>query len=182
MQDTADPRARVVCDTCILVNFARIGRLDLLVLHPDFRFVVPEQVQDELIEPEQRRRVDAALADGGLELATSTDLAEIEKAVELRRHLDRGEAVAIAVAACRGWHVATDEGRKTRRMILEQLGAQRLLTTPGILLSCISAGMLSVAEADDLKTELARHRFRMGFASFGDLISPSTDAEPGPST
>jgi len=165
-----DRRARVVCDTCSLVNFARIARVEPLVEHPGYRFVVPEQVLDELTEPGQRACVDAALANGGLELAVSTDLAEITKAVELRRHMDRGEAVAFAVAEHRGWMIATDEGRRTRRMIIEQLGATRLLTTPAILLSCIRAGMLTVADADAIKAELQRHRFRMAFTSFADLM------------
>ncbi len=170
MEETADRRARVVCDTCILVNFARIRRLDLLVEHPDYRFVVPEQVLDELTEPGQRVYVDGAIASGGLELIVSSDLAEVTKAVELRRHMDRGEAVAFAVSKHRGWLIATDEGRRTRRMIIEQLGANRLLTTPAILLSCILAGALTVADADEIKAELERHRFRMAFTSFDELI------------
>jgi len=169
LEDAADRRARVVCDTCILVNFARIGRLDLLVEHRDYRFVVPEQVLDELTEPGQRVHVDAAITSGGLELVVSSDLAEIARAVELRRHLDRGEAVAFAVAAHRGWLIATDEGKRTRRMIVEQLGAARLLTTPAILLRCIRAGVLTVADADAIKSKLERHRFRMAFDSFADL-------------
>jgi predicted nucleic acid-binding protein len=170
LEEAADPRARVVCDTCILVNFARIARLDLLVEHPDYRFVVPEQGLVELTEPGQRVTVDAAIASGGLELVVSTDLAEIERAVELRRHMDRGEAVAFAVAEHRDWFIATDEGRRTRRMIIGQLGAKRLLTTPAILLSCIRGGALTVADADAIKAELERHRFRMAFASFAELI------------
>ena len=170
MEEAADPRARVVCDTCILVNFARIAQLDLLAEHPDYRFVVPEQVLDELTEPGQRAYVDAAIASGSLELVVSSDFTEIEKAVELRRHMDRGEAVAFAVAAHRGWMIATDEGKRTRRMIVEQLGAKRLLTTPAILLSCIRGGVLTVADADAIKAELEQHRFRMAFTSFAELI------------
>lgn len=125
---------------------------------------------DELAEPGQRVYVDEAIAGGGLELIVSSDLAEITKAVELRRHMDRGEAVAFAVAEHRGWLIATDEGRRTRRMIIEQLGAKRLLTTPAILLSCIRAGVLTVVDADAIKVELERHRFRMVFTSFAELI------------
>jgi predicted nucleic acid-binding protein len=178
LEEAADHRARVACDTCILVNFVRIARLDLLVEHPHYRFTVPEQVLDELTDPAQRVHVDAAIANGGLELVVSSDLAEIAKSVELRRHMDRGEAVAFAVAEVRGWMVATDEGRRTRRMIMEQLGAKRLLTTPAILLSCIRAGVLTVAGADAIKAELERHRFRMAFRSFGDL----DDGPPGRTT
>ncbi len=107
---------------------------NVLVEHPDCRFVVPEQVLDELTEPRQRVHVDTAIEGGGLELVVSSDLAEIARAVELRRHMDRGEAIVFAVAAHRGWLIATDEGRRTWRMIVEQLGAARQLTTPAILL------------------------------------------------
>jgi len=55
-------------------------------------------------------------------------------------------------------------------MIVEQLGATRLLTTPAILLRCIRAGVLTVADADAIKAELERHRFRMAFTSFAHLI------------
>ncbi len=171
MEDALDRRARVVCDTCILVNFARISRLDLLVEHPEYRFVVPEQVLDEMKEPIQRASVDAALANGGLELVASTDIAEIAQAVALRRYMDRGEAVAFAVTSIRGWIIATDEGRRTRRMILQELGAKRLLTTPAILLACIRAGMLDVVDADVIKQELEKHRFRMAFRSFAELLA-----------
>ena len=82
------------------------------------------------------------------------------------------EAVAFAVAEHRDWLIATDEGRRTRRMIIEQLGAKRLLTTPAILLSCIRAGVLTVADADAIKAELERHRFRMAFGSFRELLPP----------
>lgn len=172
MARAVDPRARVVCDTCILVNFGRIARLDLLVDHPEYRFVVPEQVLDELTDPAQRVQVTAAIASGGLELVVSSDLAEIAESVELRRHMGRGEAVAFAVAEHRGWLIATDEGRRTRRLIVERLGATRLLTTPAILLRCMGAGMLSVSDADAIKAELERHRFRMAFGSFRELLPP----------
>lgn len=179
MKEAADPRARVVCDTCILVNFACIERLDLLIGHPDYWFVVPEQVLDEMTEPRQRSSMEAALANGGLELIVSIDLEEITRAVDLRRHMDRGEAVAFAVAEHRGWLIATDEGRRTRRMIVEQLGAARLLTTPAILLSCIRAEVIRVADADALKKTLERFRFRMAFESFGDLIAETGGSSDG---
>ncbi len=170
MERSADPRVRVVCDTCILVNFARISRLDLLARHPGYAFVVPEQVLDELTVPEQRSAVDAAIVSGDLALVVSSDMAEIRRGVELRRHMDRGESAAFAVAEHRGWFIATDEGRRTRRMIIESLGVERLLTTPAILLNCIRAGVLTIADADDLKAKLELHRFRMGFSSFDELV------------
>ena len=170
MGDARDSRTPVVCDTCVLVNFVRVERVDLLERHARFRFVVPEQVLDEVAHSRQRASIDAAVARGGLEVVVSIDLAEIKAAAELRLILGRGEAVAIAVAQARGWCIATDELRRTRRAIVQRLGEQRLLTTPGILLASIRAGQLTVDEADRIKQRLEALRFRMSFDSFGELL------------
>lgn len=171
MPEGGDSRTPVVCDTCVLVAFAQIERVDLLVRHPRFRFVVPDQVLDEVTRVAQREQLDEAIARGGLELVVSSDPVEIELAVELRRVLGRGEAVAIAVAWSRSWCIATDERGRTRRVIAERLGERRLLTTPGILLEAIRGGLSTVAEADALKARLESHRMRMTFGSFGELLS-----------
>jgi hypothetical protein len=126
-------------------------------------------VLDELVEPGERALVEAAIASGGLDLVASIDLAEIARAVDLRRHMDRAQAVEFAVTAHRGGDVATDEDRKTRRMIVEELGAQRLLTTPAIVLHCIRSGVLTVEDADLIKAELEGHRLKMAFDFFADL-------------
>jgi predicted nucleic acid-binding protein len=168
--DPADGRLTVVTDTCVLINFASIARLDLLAKHQGYRFVIPDQVLDELCEPTQRGLVMQAIEADRLSVTTSIELAEIELAATLRETMGRGEAVAVAMALHRGVAVATDEGRKTRRLIVERMGASRLLTTPAVLLSCIRAGELKVHEADRLKAKLEKHRFRMSFASFADLL------------
>jgi hypothetical protein len=55
-------------------------------------------------------------------------------------------------------------------VVVERLGEQRLLTTPGILLASIRAGQLTVDEADRIKQRLEALRFRMSFDSFGELL------------
>lgn len=82
----------------------------------------------------------------------------------------RGEAAAIAAAVSQGWIVAMDEGGRARREVCERLGEGRLLTTPGVLLSCIRHGCLTVEEADEIKERLAQLRFRMAFASFREAL------------
>ena len=44
------------------------------------------------------------------------------------------------------------------------------MTTPGLLVLAIRAGVMSVEEADDAKAILERNRFRMGFRSFREVI------------
>jgi predicted nucleic acid-binding protein len=82
-----------------------------------------------------------------------------------------GEAASLALAVQMGWAVASDEKRAFRREALARLGPGRILTTPGLYVLAIRAGLLSVAEAGADKARLDACKFRMGFSSFGDLIS-----------
>jgi hypothetical protein len=66
--------------------------------------------------------------------------------------------------------MASDEKRRLRREAIGRLGEGRLLTTVGIFLLAIRAGVLTIEEADEAKVLLEQHRFRMAFRSFCDLI------------
>lgn len=171
-----DGRLFVSCDTSVLLNFLNVRRIDLLAHHPDYRFAVTEDVRDEVRTPEQRSALDQAIEAGDIALERITDRKELALFAELEAApVDRGEASAIAVAENRRWCVAVDEGGRTRREVERRLGASRHLTTPGILLRCIQAGVLSVEEADAIKDELAQKRFRVRFGSFAELLDM-----PGP--
>ena len=76
------------------------------------------------------------------------------------------------MAETRGWLIASDEKRRFRREVLARLGEGRLVTTAGLFLIAIRAGVISVEEADQVKEILQRHRFRMAFRSFRDLLDP----------
>ena len=82
------------------------------------------------------------------------------------------------MAAARGWMVASDERRRFRREVVARLGEGRLVTTAGLLVLAIRAGLLSVEEADHAKAVLEQHRFRMTFASFRELLAPPQSSEP----
>ena len=81
-----------------------------------------------------------------------------------------GEAACLGLAVMHGWLVASDEKRVFRREAQSRLGPGRIVNTAGIFLLAIRAGVLTVEEADSVKTELERHRFRMTFTSFRDLL------------
>jgi len=170
-----DGRILVVSDTDVLINFLRVGRLDLLCRHADYRIVITEHVRGtmgapgEVTDNAQLSVLDAAVSSGELEETSLTDPFEIGLFASLNVFLGRGEAAAIAVAASRGWVVATDD-RRAGRESQSRLGANRRLTTPGILLRCILNGHLTVAEADTIKGQLATRRFAVRFSSFGDLL------------
>lgn len=169
---SAGDRRVVVCDTSVLINFLVVDRLDLLARNPEFRFVLTEHVRAEVIQPDQRAALDAAVA--------SDDIAEIALDVpealrayaELAAVLGRGESAAIALAKQRGWIVAIDERGRARREVDQRLGVGKLVTTAGILVGCIENGVLNVADADAIKARLEQNRFVMPFRSFADVIAP----------
>jgi hypothetical protein len=46
------------------------------------------------------------------------------------------------------------------------------VTTAGLFVIAIRAGAISVEEADHVKEILQRHRFRLAFRSFRELLEP----------
>ncbi len=180
MERTPNRRIFVVSDTDVVINFLRVGRLDLLRQHRNYCFMFTEHLRGsanlpgELTDTTQLSEVSAAIATGELEETELTAPAEISLFAILHDFLGRGEAAAIAVASARGWAVASDD-RRARREIERRLGPNRLLTTPGILLSCIRNSVLTVAEADCIKDQLAACRFTMKFGSFGDLLEDPSE-------
>jgi len=67
---------------------------------------------------------------------------------ELNAVLGRGESAAITIAANRHWMIAKDELGRARREVYERVGRDRLINTPGLILSCVCTGALTVADAD----------------------------------
>ena len=175
MESIHKVRIIVVSDTDVVINFLRVQRLDLLCSQLNFRVVVTEHllgssgIFGELTDPTQAAEAEKAVAAGLMESVALTDPSELALFATLNQFLGRGESAAIAVAANRGWLVATDD-RLARRECERRLGPNSTMSTPGILLGCIRNGSLSVAEADNIKDRLATRRFIMKFASFADLL------------
>jgi len=142
---------------------------------PGFAFVVAADVLAEIVRPDQKQQVDGAVAAGILRIEDLSGPDVLALFAELRHLMGAGEAASMALAVQMGWAVASDEKRAFRREALARLGQGRILTTPGLYVVAIRAGLLSVAEADDDKARLDACKFKMGFSSFRDLIS----REPG---
>jgi predicted nucleic acid-binding protein len=158
-----------VADANVLINLIHAGHLGLLGTLPSYQFVIPDDVVSEIIEPEQRGVLDAAFAAGSLHQTTLADPQELALYADLRAILGRGEAACLALAQSRGWLLASDEKRVLRREVERRLGQGRLITTPGLFVLGIRAGVISVEEADRAK-DLFEHRFRMSFRSFRDVV------------
>jgi len=161
----------VVLDASVVINLIHAGRLDLLGKIEGYEFVVPEQVIAlEVTYPEQAQALSAALEAGWVRRVESIDTLEIELYAQLSAVMGKGEAACLAMAAHRGWMVACDEGGRFRREAEVRIGRDRIVNTAGIIVLAIRRGLLSIEEADATKDALKRHRYKLPFASFRDLL------------
>jgi predicted nucleic acid-binding protein len=160
----------VVTDTNVLINLIHIGCLLILGSLAQFEFVVPDEVVAEILKEEQAVALQAAIDAKHLSREAFQDTEELTTFAALASFLGKGESACLALAQQRGWWVASDEGGAFRREAQQRLGPGRLINTPGLLLSAIRAGVLTVDEADQAKAVLEQHRFRVRFKSFRDLL------------
>ncbi len=169
---TDAPVRVVVTDANVLINLIHVGRLDMLSALGEYEFIVTEHVVEEVTRAEQRAVLLAAIERDTLRVEPLTEVREIELYADLSGRLGRGEAACLALACMRGWLVASDEKGRFRREAEARLGVDGILTTPGLFVLAIRRRLLTVEQADEAKALLERHRFRMAFASFRDVIGP----------
>ena len=169
-----DSKTEAILDTCVLINFAAIGRIDLLRSHSLHTFVITDHVRDEIKEhySEQFDAVNAAVEDGTLAEITADQPGELEDFAKLvaRRNLGTGECSAIAVAKNRSLALAIDD-RRARNHAMAFHSAIVLLSTESLMVSFIQAEVLSVDEADAIKLDWeSNHSFKLKFASFSEKL------------
>lgn len=170
----------IVLDTSVLLNFVKIGRIDLLgQLHTPF--VILDQVLDEVRRPEQRKAVEDAVAAGTLDLQSVRNKTEVSLFAEIQANgrLGAGECAVLAVALSRGWKAglqdrrAQIEGRRRRKDLA-------FCQTEDLVLKLIQSGRLTVEEADSFLAEwAARYHFRSKLTSFRTLIDKGFATERG---
>jgi len=167
----------VVADTSVLVNFLKIDRMDLIGACPR-RFLATDHVGGEITDayPDQRARYEAAIAASQLDVCTITDPVEAELFAKLGlgNRLGAGECSAIAVATNRQFALAIDDNRAVNRALSEAglAGHQlEILRTQDVMVALIRAGIIDVANADQIKETWAKHhRFRIKATTFSDLL------------
>lgn len=166
----SDP-ATIVLDTSILLNFVKVGHVGLLGrLGPPVLLL--DQVLAEVIRPDQRTTVDAAIAAGVVELQGVTDLAEVTLFAELQAtgRLGVGECAVLAVALNRKL-VAGLQDRRAQAEGRRRLKMLQLCQTEDLVATLIRAKHLTLKEADRLLVEWAtHHRFRSKLTSFRELL------------
>jgi predicted nucleic acid-binding protein len=166
----SDPSRVIVVDANVLINFVNAGKLGLLAALPGYAWVVPEDVLAEITAPVQREQLERAINNQQLRVETVTDPEDLVRYADLRRTLGRGEASCIVLAGRHGWLVASDEKGRFQREAMARLGGGRIVNTAGLFVAAIRAGLMSVEEADAAKSILERHRFRLPFQSFREVL------------
>ncbi|MCI0417497.1 hypothetical protein L0222_32425 [bacterium] len=163
-------RITVVCDTCIIINFLQVERVDLLYDQPNNKIVITEHTRAEITDRPQKKKLEKIIEDGKIEEIEVVNPDELATFAKLTRVLGRGESAALSLAQHRGRMIATDETGRVFKEVESRLGKGKLINTPGFILKAIKAGLLTVSEADKIKVELEAHRFRMRFKSFQELL------------
>lgn len=172
MSQKTDGQPCLITDTNILINFIKIGRLDILRKLQVYNFYIPEEVYEEISYPNQRIVLDQALKDVWLHKTNITDPSELQSYVKYKRQMGNGEAACLAISIGRKWIMVCDEQKKKviSNEVFNILGKNYWLNTPGILLKAIKENILTVAQADTIKNALSQNRFVMNFSSFQDLL------------
>src|SRR5262249_15277464 len=135
-----------------------------------FRFHVVNHVRAEVRYEDQRARLQAALDGGGVTEIEMTEPAEILLYDELRSFLGDGESASLAPAVRRQWVIAADEEGRFRREHSARLGEDYLLDTLGALVTAIKTDVITIADAEALRTQLRAHRFEMDATPFDELL------------
>ena len=169
-----DGKTEAILDTSVLINFAAIGRLDLLRSHSLCTFIISDHVRDEVKEhfEEQFDAVNAAITDGTVKEVTAVDPDELADfaTLDAQRNLGTGECSAIAVAKHRSIPLAMDD-RRARNRAAEFHSAIQLLSTESLMISLIHDGVLTVEQADEIKLDWeTNHSFKLKFGSFAEKI------------
>jgi predicted nucleic acid-binding protein len=142
----------VVVDATVVIHLAKARRLDLLGALEGWDFVVPDQVVEEVSYPDQAEALARALEAGHLRRESSADPAEIALYAEVRKRMGKGEAACLAMAATRGWLLASDDhGPAFRRLVGDHIASDRLIDTARIAEMACEQGALSADEAKRIK-------------------------------
>ena len=170
MERADDGRLLAVIDSSFLINFLALDRMDILGRLSRFRFHVVNHVSAEIRYEDQRRRQLTAVESGIVTKIEITEPGEVLLYDDLRRFLGDGESASLAVAVSRRWVIAADEKGRFRRELFARLGKNYLLDTVGALVTAIKADVITVAEAEALRTQLRENRFEIDTTPFDELL------------
>lgn len=157
-------RHHLIIDACVLINLLASGMLERILriaarqssvcvlVRSESIFLRNETDPAELISIDIQPHVD----DGLIEIHDLETDAERELFVNLAASLDDGEAMSLALALSRNWHVATDD-KKARRIFLENTSAgQELVSTSLLIEQWAEAENIGQAEIKSVLTRIEK--------------------------
>ncbi len=163
----------VIADTSVLVNFLHVDRMALLG-RLSSAIVITEHVEAEVTDfyADQVARLVDALAQGHIGKTQLTSAPEVAMFGQLMAdgRLGSGECAAIA-CAINGGHALAIDDRKAAREALRIEAALTVVGTADLMVQGIREGLLTVAEADAIKSAWEQHhRFKLTFGSFAERM------------
>jgi|GEM_PF-3488408 len=144
----------LVVDACTAITYAKVGRLDLVTGARGYRVVMAARARSEIRKEPARSHVAAAERAGDLTIE-GVDLDAAEEVAALARYdakpafRGRGEAEVLALAAARGYAVASDEVPVLHAARTE-FGAERVYTAASLLRLAVREERISAADAEAL--------------------------------
>jgi hypothetical protein len=168
VRDASDKQT-VLLDACTLLNLYATGCLEEILTGLDYRFGVVEYVvwsealfidRPDHVPPDREQvDLDALVERAVIKLVEIADDSEAELFLKLALELDDGEARTLAVAASRGWSVATDD-RKAHRIAAKECPRVQLLRSLELVKEWADVNMIERVRIREL---LLRIRDRANF-------------------
>ncbi len=155
----------VLLDNTVLSNFALVGRVDLLRLALGSEVSTTQQVMEESLAGVALGRVPAT--DWAWLPVIALSAAEEETYQTFLRHLNRGEAACLAVAAQRPARILTDD--RDARALASRRGIA-ISGTLGVLARLVKLGYLTEAQADDLLQHMIAKGYQAPVGSVKGLL------------
>lgn len=148
----------LLLDACMIITFGNAVRLDLidgLQAHP---VGVSTRVRGEVSRDPARGQMEASIAAGRL-TNVEIDLENAGEVEALARYdgrmafQNRGDAEVLALAACRGYLVASDE-RAVRSVVVSERGSGGVAGTLDFVRWAVVEGRLAIGDADSILRRL----------------------------
>jgi predicted nucleic acid-binding protein len=155
-------RCILVPDACVLINFLKLDRLDLLTSAMELSPMTTKLVLDEITDRGQRQALDEAVNSGKIEVADPDSARAMELYLDLREGgLGKGEASCLGLCCITGGAIlACDERAGCFLRAVSKLDLrEHLVTTRDLINLAVQDGRLTLGAANRLLGDL-RTRFR----------------------
>ena len=160
-------RATLV-DASVLINFLRLGRLDLLTSLPRRELLIVPEVNSEIRR--NRAALEGALQAGGIRQIESEVAADLALFARLTHRISSADASCIIAAKALGADLAVDD-RVCRQMAAAELSERRLTGTEWVLLEAVQAGLLTMHKGNEFLALLPSVRYRPGVRRLEELLT-----------